>query len=399
MVYCGPDAITWTELDSVCNIFKKEGTYLYDLFYDRPSFAWTLIRGGPRSLQLSRYSPSLSAPPLVELLLSHKGKKSTDPKDKVYSLVGICSTRDSFGVIDYSRSIRDIYTHTARHIISTSGKLDVICVKQHDTAPFNLPSWAPDWTRPPPTKGALVVGLQHHEPEFTAAGNSLAEFDFVDDGYVMTATGFAMDTITSVGMPFKQKGAPKNVEPALHAFHDWWNLFAASFPNSSSLSAQAAFGRAISCGNWMFKEGLYENKLRAIFEHSGSLLVDDDVLRIDTPPNPSLAGSVTSLVEGNEDVEEEVTDKEQHATIINAASTMNRRRLFISSSVLGLAPWNAAVGDLICVLLGCRFPVVLRPIEGGFRLVGEAYVDKFMNGEAIVALQEGKFRLDTFQIH
>ena len=405
IVYCGTDAITWRELNSVCDIFKAEEGHLRDLFYNKPSSWWTLIRGGPRSLQLSRYSPDLDAPPLLELLLSHKSKKSTDPKDKVYALIGICSSRDTFGAIDYSRSMRDIYTHTARHIISTSGKLDVICVKQHDIPQFNLPSWAPDWTRPPLNSGAysgsLVVGLQHHEPEFAAAGNSLAQFDFIDDGYILKAAGFIVDTITSVGMPFKQKGYPKVVEPALHVFHDWWNLFASSFPDSSSLPAQAAFGRAISCGNWMFEdEGVYENKLRAVFELSGSVLADEDVLQIDTPPAPSLSSSVSSLVDENAELDDDANDKEQRAVIINAAITMNRRRLFISwAGVVGLSPWNAAVGDVICVLLGCRFPIILRPAEGKYILVGEAYVDGFMNGEAMALLEEGKFKLETFQIH
>lgn len=400
-VYCGAEEMSWTELDSVCDILKTEIAFLHGLFYARPSYVRTLTHGGPRSLQLSRYSPNLDVPPLLELLLSHKSKKSTDPRDKVYALVGICSTRDTFGRINYSRSMRDIYTHTARHIISTSGKLDVICVKQHDRSQFDLPSWTPDWTRPPPNRGALVVGLQHHEPEFAAAGNSKAEFEFLEDGYVLNSRGFVIDTITSVGMPFKQKGAPNAVGPALHVFHDWWNLFAASFPESSSLPAQAAFGRTISCGNWMFEdEGLYENKLRAIFELSSSMLVDEDVLQIEPPPMASLSNSVTSLVDENDEVEYGEWDKEQRSVTITASNTMNRRRLFVSKAgILGLAPWDAAEGDVICVLPGCRFPVVLRAIEGKYVLIGETYVDGFMEGEAMIMLNQGKFGLETFQIH
>jgi hypothetical protein len=274
-------------------------------------------------------------------------------------------------------------------------------VKQHDILQYNLPSWAPDWTRAPPNSGAFFVGLQHHEPEFAAAGNSLAQFEFTDDGYVLKAAGFVVDSITSVGMAFKQNSTAKVVEPALYGFHDWWNLFASSFPDSSSLPAQAAFGRAISCGNWMFDdEGVYENKLRAIFELSTNMLADEDVLRIDTPPVPSLSGSVSSLVDESEELDDNVDDKKQQAVIINAAITINRRRLFISQTgVVGLSPWNAAVGDVICVLLGCRFPVILRPVEGKYILVGEAYVDGFMNGEAMALLEEGRFKLETFQIH
>ncbi|TVY42358.1 Heterokaryon incompatibility protein 6,OR allele [Lachnellula occidentalis] len=407
MVYCGADAIAWERLNSVCDIFKKEEEHIRDIFYTKPSFCLTLTRGGPRSLQLSRYSPDLAAPPLLELLLSHKSKKSTDPKDKVYALIGICSSRDTFGAMDYSSSMRDVYTHTARHIISTSGKLDVICVKQRDVKPFNLPSWAPDWTRPFTNSGALVVGLHHREPEFAAAGDSLAQFEFINDGYVLKAAGFVMSTIAVVGMPFKQKVHPRFIEPALHAFYDWWNIFASALPESSSLPAQAAFARAISCGNWMFEdEGVYENKLRAIFELSVSISADEDALPVDTPPGPSLSGSVSSLINENEnenegeEFDDARSDKEQRAVIINASMTMNRRSLFISKTdVVGLCPWNAAVGDVICVLLGCRFPVILRPVKGKYHLVGEAYVDGFMNGEAMALLEQGKYKLEDFEIH
>jgi hypothetical protein len=139
IIYCGDEAIPWTTLDNVCDILKTVDPQLRSLFYARPSYIRTLTHGGPRALQLSRYSPHTTTPPLLELLLSHKSKKSTDPKDKVYALVGISSSQHTFGTIDYSLSIREIYTHTARHIISTSKKLEVICVKQHDLGQYGLP--------------------------------------------------------------------------------------------------------------------------------------------------------------------------------------------------------------------------------------------------------------------
>jgi hypothetical protein len=38
-------------------------------------------------------------------------------------------------------------------------------------------------------------------------------------------------------------------------------------------------------------------------------------------------------------------------------------------------------GDIICVLLGARVPCVLRSVDGGFKLIGEAYCDGIMDGE------------------
>lgn len=53
----------------------------------------------------------------------------------------------------------------------------------------------------------------------------------------------------------------------------------------------------------------------------------------------------------------------------------------------GIAPPRAKVGDLICVLLGCSVPVVLRQqnTDAGtcYQLIGEAYCYNLMEGEAL----------------
>jgi hypothetical protein len=404
IIYCGDETIPWTTLDNVCDILKTVDPQLRSLFYARPSYIRTLTHGGPRALQLSRYSLHLTAPPLQELLLSHKSKKSTDPKDKVYALVGISSSKHTFGTIDYSLSIREIYTHTARHIISTSQKLDVICVKQHDLGQYGLPSWVPDWTRPPPSAGAVVIGLHHHVPPFSASGDTLASASFLQDGYVLKTKGIVLDTIRTVCMPYhiRPRRPPSEVTPLLEVFHDWWNTFVASFSNS--LSAQTRFARAISCGNWDFEsQEEYAAKLEAIFALSDRLLSDNDTLHLDPPSRSStMASSVVSLLEEEEEglVGEDEEEKERLSAVLEVGLMMNRRRFFLSEAgFIGAAPWNAKEGDVICVLLGCSSPVILRREDGHYVLIGEVYIDDFMNGDAIEGLKTGELVLETFEIH
>ena len=64
---------------------------------------------------------------------------------------------------------------------------------------------------------------------------------------------------------------------------------------------------------------------------------------------------------------------------------------------LGIAPSRAEVGDLIVILLGCRVPVVLSPVNKddyrcGYRLVGEAYLDGMMNGEVLSLTEYASYR-------
>ena len=64
---------------------------------------------------------------------------------------------------------------------------------------------------------------------------------------------------------------------------------------------------------------------------------------------------------------------------------------------MGIAPVSAEEGDLICLLLGCDFPMLLRKKHDHYVLVGEAYVHGWMNGEVFPEVS-GDPRLQDFGI-
>ncbi|KAH7153404.1 heterokaryon incompatibility protein-domain-containing protein [Dactylonectria macrodidyma] len=71
----------------------------------------------------------------------------------------------------------------------------------------------------------------------------------------------------------------------------------------------------------------------------------------------------------------------------------HRRLLITARGYLGLAPWNAQVGDAVFILKGGKTPFLLRGHEGpdqGYRLVGEAFVYGIMAGEAVDLVPELK---------
>ena len=47
-------------------------------------------------------------------------------------------------------------------------------------------------------------------------------------------------------------------------------------------------------------------------------------------------------------------------------------------------------GDTVAILLGCNYPVLLRPFEDGYRYVGECCVDGIVNGKAVKAADLGE---------
>jgi len=391
LIFCGQECIPWAELENVCDLMRGvEDLLKTKIFYKSQSKVRTLTHGGPRGLQLSRYSPGATTPPLLDLLLSHKSKKSTDPRDKVYALVGISSSRNSFGPIDYSSPVCEVFCHTARHIISTHKRLDIICVKQHNLDQYGLPSWVPDWTRP--QYGHGLVGLHHHVPKFSAAGSSLASTSILN-GRILEARGFVISRIKSTSTIFKRKGAPSDVLPPLQVFIEWRNLFFKHNPDSPA--AVTEFGKTITCGEWDFEDhSEYQRKLAAISSLSTSLTVlhaDLAVLeseRVDQEDTTIVMDQTTEL------------EKEATAALLSVSLMMNRRRFFLSeNNWSGLGPWDALEGDAICILFGCRFPLILRKIEDHYILIGEAYVHGYMHGKAMVEFGAGMFKLQTFKIH
>jgi hypothetical protein len=81
--------------------------------------------------------------------------------------------------------------------------------------------------------------------------------------------------------------------------------------------------------------------------------------------------------------------------------SQDRTMVITECGYIGQAPSPKLVNeeDLVCVLLGCPVPIVLRAVEDHYELVGDIYLDGIMHGEAMRALAEGKVKLQDFELH
>jgi hypothetical protein len=70
---------------------------------------------------------------------------------------------------------------------------------------------------------------------------------------------------------------------------------------------------------------------------------------------------------------------------------LTRRRLVTNSrGYIGMTPEEALKDDIIAVLCGCNFPVVIYPCGDRYYFFGECYVDGVMNGEFMEAKDRGE---------
>jgi hypothetical protein len=78
---------------------------------------------------------------------------------------------------------------------------------------------------------------------------------------------------------------------------------------------------------------------------------------------------------------------------------LRRERLFeTEEGYLGLVPPDAEVGDLVCILDGFRYPVVLREVGESFIFIGVCFVSGLMIGEAKRLWDAGCVRAEVFKV-
>ncbi|EPE24734.1 hypothetical protein GLAREA_08587 [Glarea lozoyensis ATCC 20868] len=75
---------------------------------------------------------------------------------------------------------------------------------------------------------------------------------------------------------------------------------------------------------------------------------------------------------------------------------LGRRMMITGKGYVGLAHRQSMIGDFIVLLRGASVPIVLRPCEGGYRVIGEVYVHGIMNGEFWEAQDEST--MQTFDL-
>jgi hypothetical protein len=98
------------------------------------------------------------------------------------------------------------------------------------------------------------------------------------------------------------------------------------------------------------------------------------------------------------DWKESLLDTTIRFTSAVGAASQHRTFFITKSGYMGIGPMPLEVGDTICVVLGCKVPLLLRKYEDHYILVGECFVWGLMDGEAIRMKRKGEYRFDIFRL-
>ncbi|KAK0646934.1 hypothetical protein B0T16DRAFT_493819 [Cercophora newfieldiana] len=231
---------------------------------------------------------------MLELLTSSRLRDATNPRDKIYALMGLLGAEVQTYLRllpDYSLAVANVYTQSARELIRVSGTLDVLgsagIIAGHVADP-ELPSWVPDWKYTkmvcmPLMQDALGQRRATNATTDITASDSLADADvatFVDDGVELVISGYEVTAITAV--------APRLVAPIMRRFFqrtDEFNERIADIERKSdSKNGNNTFQRILDTGSAIIEAAnLAFDMLTDIVPHLNTYL-DWETFATDTKP-------------------------------------------------------------------------------------------------------------------
>ena len=296
---------------------------------------------------------------LDHVLNDARSASCSDPRDKVFGVLSLAHESHTRGIdVDYSKPAEASFRDLVLHFASTLQTLDILihCELRDHTGGMKLPTWVPNWTVP-----RLCARIFYS----LSCLNSKPRVRY-QDARVLAATGVHVAVIKRLES-FPQPTGPDedvyvaDVEDAIRAL---------VVPKIKSLSLSErdatvnSLCRTLCC-----------NYFADRFSPPAPIAPNVEIGRkymhriIDTTRYTALDGSYES--------------RNYLAHVITAI----RIRSFFTTDdgSIGLAPIATKPNDEVCILLGCQSPLVLRPCGDGYhKVVGECYIDGFMEGAAFL---------------
>lgn len=375
IVHCGYYEMAWDLLES----FQKFAGYLMmetpELLFDTvgsEGMQMIDIEKLPLAVLNLRDDLEDSYESRLHILLDNtKTHKATDPRDKIYGILGLTSDFRSGGIFPrYEHPVQDVFLEVLKAHFEKYDSLDILdqCYLAH-TVGMGLPSWIPNWAVPDtddvfPEIVPKYLTNHGEEPKqaYNACGGlplSSRPWSFGDDN-TLRLTGACFDTIQSV----------TDVADFLHGW-TLESLLQAWLPTVPTPDEKYPFAP----GTWLdaFRRTIVVDVRFLPTERDFSMVFPDD-------PNSKDKGSFLELL------------SEARPAFYKAC--MLKRLAYTSKGMMGLVRPDTQVGDSIAILAGSKVLHCLREVaqtaavgKQRYQLIGEAYFHGMMDGEAMDGLK------------
>lgn len=328
-----------------------------------------------------------------EVLNVSRQKDSTDPKDRVYAMLGLMDP--SYNIKpNYapSSTAAEAFIAATKAAIQHDGVLDILA-DGHEVGrnqSLGLPSWVPDFSKAP-----------GHFPMCNW------ELDLADGKSLFNATlsGFRDERLLLSGIPPPEFLPDKEgrTDRVLHcAMLDLGPVALehtiGGVPNiSGSGSKDTGLEYCVEMLAAAGLKDIYPGTVSEDTNNTGAVLDEDlkraffQTLGCGTNPGNAHCG------DRNIGIGDAATRKMHFLDRYLEVVQLGPWRFFVTpSKIMGVAPAAARWDDTLCLLPGATVPFVLRQIsvEGGgendYTLIGPAYLHGYMSGQAILQIHKGE---------
>ncbi|KAI1281447.1 heterokaryon incompatibility protein-domain-containing protein [Xylaria sp. FL0933] len=348
-----------------------------------------LVYEGPNSLlDIDSANSLLQEGSLLNIIRAYRRKLTSEPRDKVFGILGVLPevVRKEF-LVDYSLSVKEVYTNVVDFLLNTTNRLDVICESIHfpkQNGIANLPSWVPDWSQNPEI---TALGYSYR---FNAADDTDADWEFPDPQRrnELEISAIYIGTVWKHGVAV---GTLCTSADYLMAFLHWRAILLdyTSFKDPElQKEMELAFCRTICLGQ-IPREKEPDEWMRKTYQVFATLLRN----RLPKLPLDDVLGQYAEIPGNNE------TNNRQLLQSHFGSHMMGRCFFLTKNNRLGMGTGFMLPGDMIVVPLGCRTPIIIREEDrrrGRYRLVGDVYLDGYMDGEAVRRWKAGEKSVEKF---
>ncbi len=352
--------------------------------------------------------------------------KCQEKKDNIFALLSLCTAKErKHFSADYHLPHRSLMVKVAQHFMSTRELQSPMKFLQthQDGKTVSLPSWVPDYTIEDTGAHLMIPNIKGCTPYKAGADNDawtrLGLPPLAPEilrRRCMNTFGPTLGLILGIIVGYISWIVTRRMNSASARFGDAYSDetlvisglkfdiigFAFEMPSveyytGTDLKEDIDRKRkrrettVATCQEWeqhvqtMSLETNPYATLRGRREAFWRTLIADRDFDLKRPPNPShdFAGRFEAWIGKNEG---KANNELYTRPYSDAAIWRCIKRSFVTTSkgYLGLSPWGARKGDVICVLRGGDVPFVLREKEHGYwELVGEAYLHGIMDGSGV----------------
>jgi hypothetical protein len=307
---------------------------------------------------------------------------ATNPVDKLYGILGLAT--NTIGetplsiVPDYGKPIRQVF-RDATWCLARAGDISFLDYVRHRPSEYTaksdgFPSWVPKWH---------VSKDLDKDPNFMSLLNdaslkrqsSAPTLNLVEPSDVLTVDGVRVDRIrsTTERMTASDLQSADILRSVLSQVQDMVAKCCHGLDDTTSLASTLVAGVDVNCKPVSTDISLgYHALIHQVYQDQ-SMPLSVSSLRRDS-------GVAT------------IAASQYHEAMCTAC--MNRSFSITRGGRLGLVPYFSRRGDIIAVLNGLKFPVVLRPFNKGYSFLGTCFMQWIMSGEAF----HGSEEKDIFEI-